>query len=320
VSGSAVGVDVGGTKILAVLTDADGAVHAEARRSTPPNTDAPGVVVATTVAAILADLEVAAGRDLASLPLGVGVPGMLSTEGVLVVGPNLPSASGADLTAVFDAALGGRRVELANDADAAVIAEHRLGAGRGVDDVVLVTLGTGIGGGIISNGCLVRGRRGFAGEIGHVVVDPAGPRCPCGRRGCWERYASGAGVARLTREAASAGRLQGLVARAGDAEAVRGEDVTRAAASGDKEALAVIEEVGWWLALGLANLAAVLDPARFVIGGGLGEASTLLLPPTRRHLVGLLEGGERRAPIEVVAAELGARAGAIGAALLALGA
>jgi len=319
VSGPSVGVDVGGTKILAVLTDADGALHAEARRATPPAADAPGVVVADTVAEVLDDLAVAAGRDLSDLPLGVGVPGMLSLDGVLVAAPNLPSASGADLGAVLSARLPGRPTVLANDADAAAVAEHRLGAGRGIDDFVLVALGTGIGGGVVANGRLVRGRGGFAGEIGHVVVNPAGPRCPCGRRGCWERYASGAGVARLSREAAIAGRLTALVARLGDPEAVRGEDVTHAAAAGDREALAVLEEVGWWLALGLANLAAVLDPARFVLGGGLSEASELLLPPTRRHLVGLLEAGERRPPIEVVAAELGSRAGAIGAALLAAG-
>ena len=163
----------------------------------------------------------------------------------------------------------------------------------------------------------MRGRAGFAGEIGHVIVDPSGPRCPCGRRGCWERYASGAGFARLTSEAAAAGRLTALVAATGDAESVRGEDVTRAAAAGDPEALAVLDDVGWWLALGLANLAAVLDPQRFVLAGGLVEASTLLLPPTRRHLLGLLEAGSSRPEIEVVAAELGTRAGAIGAALLA---
>jgi glucokinase len=317
VTGPSVGVDVGGTKILAVLTDADGAIHAEARRSTPPAADAPGVVVADTVSEVLGDLAAAATRDLTHLPLGVGVPGMLSHDGVVAFSPNLPSTTGADLGAVLAARLGGRRCLVTNDADAAAVAEHRLGATRGIDDFVLVTLGTGIGGGIVSGGRLVRGRAGFAGEIGHVVVDPSGPRCPCGKRGCWERYASGAGVARLAREAAVAGRLQSLAAVVGDAEAVRGEDVTHAAAAGDREALAVLEEVGWWLALGLANLAAILDPGCFVLGGGLSEASAMLLPPTRRHLVGLLEGGERRPAIEVVAADLGSRAGAIGAALLA---
>jgi glucokinase len=316
VSPLSVGVDVGGTKILAVLADDRGSVHAEARRSTPPNVDAPGVVVADTVAMVLDDLSAAADRELAELPLGVGVPGMLSIDGVLVFSPNLQSASGADLDQILRGRLG-RDVLLTNDADAAAVAEHRVGATRGIDDFVMVTLGTGIGGGVVSRGELVRGSSGFAGEIGHVVVDPSGPRCPCGKRGCWERYASGAGVARLTREAAIAGRLERLVAATGDPEAVRGEDVTHAAAAGDKEALAVLDEVGWWLALGLANLSAVLDPSCFVLGGGLAEASALLLPPTRRHLVGLLEGGDVRPAVEVVAAELGNHAGAIGASFLA---
>ena len=316
-TGLTVGVDVGGSKVLAVLADAEGAVHAEARHATPPHEDAPGVVVADTVAGAIDDLSREAGRALDGLPVGVGLPGMLDRDGVLAVSPNLPSASGADMAAVLAARLGGRAVVLANDADAAAVAEHRLGAARGVDEFVLVTLGTGIGGGLVVDGRLLRGAHGYAGEIGHVVVDPSGPRCPCGRRGCWERYASGAGVARLAREAAVSGRLASLVAEVGDPEAVRGEDVTHAAAAGDREALAVLDEVGWWLALGLANLAAILDPGLFVLGGGLVEVSTLLLPPTRRHLAGPLEGGERRGVVDVVAAELGTRAGAIGASLLA---
>ncbi|HEY8081618.1 MAG TPA: ROK family protein [Acidimicrobiales bacterium] len=313
----AVGVDVGGSKILAVLVDpATGAVHAEARRASPLDADAPGIVVADTVAGVLDDLAAVSDLDVAALPVGVGVPGMLSFDGVVVFAPNLKSMSGADLSTVMRARLG-RAVTLANDADAAAVAEHRFGSARGIDDFVMVTLGTGIGGGVVSGGRVLRGHGGFAGEIGHMVVDPAGPRCPCGKRGCWERYASGAGVARLAREAAVAGRLGALVAALGDPEAVRGEDVTHAAAAGDREAVAVIEEVGWWLALGLANIAAVLDPAAFVVGGGLAEASALLLPPTRRHLVGLLEAGEHRPTIDVIAAELSNHAGAVGAGVLA---
>lgn len=313
---ASVGVDVGGTKILAVLLDPAGRVLAEARHSTPLAADAPGIAVADAVGRALVELSQASGTELAGLPVGVGVPGMLSRTGRLVFAPNLQSASGADLAGVMATRLG-RAVELANDADAAAVAEHQLGAARGIDEFVMVTLGTGIGGGVFSEGRLLRGANGFAGEIGHLVIDTSGPRCPCGKRGCWERYASGAGVARLAREAATAGRLPTLVGRLGDAEAVRGEDVTHAAAAGDREALAVLEEVGWWLALGLSNLAAVLDPACFVLGGGLAEASEQLLPATRRHLVGLLEAGELRPELPVVAAELGYRAGAIGAGLLA---
>ena len=129
--------------------------------------------------------------------------------------------------------LAGRRVVIENDANLAVLAEHRLGAARGYRHVVMVTLGTGIGGGVVVDGRVQVGRHGFAGEIGHMVVDPAGPPCPCGRRGCWERFASGGGLGLLAREAALAGTLPGVVALAGgDPESVRGEDVTAAALSG----------------------------------------------------------------------------------------
>jgi glucokinase len=318
VTDPAVGVDVGGTKLLGVLVTGTGEILAEARRATPTVTTKPGVAVAHEIATLLDDLADECGHPLDDVAVGVGVPGMLSRSGVLVFSPNLKSASGADLAGLLGPILRGRHAVVANDADAAAVAEHRLGAARGVDDFVMITLGTGIGGGIVAGGHLVRGNSGFAGEIGHVVVDPSGPRCPCGKRGCWERYASGAGVARLAREAAIGGRLRKLVSELGDAEAVRGEDVTRAAAGGDEESLAVLEEVGWWLALGLANLAAVLDPACFVLGGGLSEASALLVPPTRARLAGLLEAGTVRPELPVYAAELGTHAGAVGAALLAM--
>ena len=148
------------------------------------------------------------------------------------------------------------RTVVDNDATCATVAEWAFGAATGVTDAVMVTLGTGIGGGIIAGGHVVRGASGFGGEIGHMVVDPTGPVCPCGKRGCWERFASGSGLGRLAREAAHAGRLDEVVSLAGgDAESVRGEHVTTAAKAGDAGALAVLGELGWWLALGLSNLA-----------------------------------------------------------------
>ncbi len=150
------------------------------------------------------------------------------------------------------------------------------------DDMVLVTLGTGIGGGLVANGAVVRGRNGFAGEYGHMVVDPDGPRCPCGRRGCWERYASGSGLAMLAREAATARRCAAVVELAGgDPQDVRGEHVQAAARAGDAEALAVIDEFGRWVALGLSNLTNALDPEMFVLGGGLASGADLYLEPDR---------------------------------------
>jgi glucokinase len=315
VSSLTLGVDVGGTKVLGIVLR-DGVVVDSHRVATPHDDQRPAGD-ATTEAVYAVINELRARHDHDDLVVGVGLPGMMSREGVLAFAPNLPTASGADVATALAAYDPQLRVLCENDADCAAVAEHRLGAGRGYDDMIMITLGTGIGGGIISQGELLRGRSGFAGEVGHMVVDAAGPRCPCGSRGCWERFASGGGVGRLAREAASAGRLPFLVAQCGDAESVRGEDVTRAAAAGIEEAIAVMDEVGWWLALGLANLTAILDTGHFVIGGGLSEASQLLLPSAQRHLESLVEGSSARPPITVVKSQFGEISGSIGAALLA---
>ena len=212
--------------------------------------------------------------------------------------------------------LPGRALLIENDANFAVLAEQRLGAARGHDHVVMVTLGTGIGGGLMIGGRVQVGSAGFAGEIGHMVVDPNGPPCPCGRRGCWERFASGAGLGVLAREAALAGRLSEVVRLAGgDPESVRGEDVSAAAAAGDPAAQQVIRQVGWWIGFGLANLAAVLDPGCFVLGGGVIQAGDLLIQSARVTFAELVEGGDRRPGILIVAAAFGERAGAVGGAL-----
>lgn len=333
----ALGVDIGGTKVLGVAVDGADRVVAEARVPTPqsgverpwrhgePPGDGAGETgaeVADAVAEVVATLTAVVGGAEASPggppPVGVGAPGMLDRHGVLVFAPNLQRAAGADFRALVTARLPGFPLVVENDANCAAIAEFVLGAARGADHSVMVTLGTGIGGGLISRGSVLAGAFGFAGEIGHMTVDPSGPPCSCGRRGCWERYASGAGLGRLAREAAHAGRLAEVVALAGgDPELVRGEHVTRAALDGEPAALAVMAELGWWLALGLANLTAVLDPSRIVLGGGLVEAGELLLAPTRRAFVELVEGASARPDVEIVAAVLGERAGAVGAALAA---
>ncbi len=207
-----------------------------------------------------------------------------------------------------------------NDATAAVWAEHQRGAAVGADDVLMVTLGTGIGGGIVSGGRLQEGANRFAGEFGHMVVDPNGPLCPCGKRGCWERFASGNGLGTLGREAAIAGqapRVRDLAG--GDPEAVRGEHVTAAAADGDTDACEIMARFAWWLALGLAGLANAFDPSVIVLGGGLVDAGEVLIAPTRRSFADLVEAQTLRSGLQVVAATLGPRAGAVGAALLAAG-
>jgi glucokinase len=304
-AGVGVGIDVGGTKCLGVVLDPDGTVVREDRRPTPSGHDA--------IVAVLAELASSLGPYDA---IGVGVPGLVTTAGVLRAAPNLHDVAEFDVAGMLGQRLG-RHVWVDNDATCATLSEWRLGAGRDCDDVVLVTLGTGIGGGLVAGGRLQRGHNGFAGEFGHMVIDPSGPPCPCGRRGCWERFASGSGLARLAREAAVGGRVDRVVQLAGgDAEAVRGEHVQVAAREGDSGARGVIDEFGRWVALGLVNLTNALDPQRFVLGGGLAAGADLYLEPIRRWFGELLYSPSLRPHPEVVFAHGHERAGAIGAALL----
>lgn len=303
--GPVVGVDIGGTKILSLL---DGRPTDAERVPTPGNPDELLGALRGCIDALVA------GR--APRAVGVGFPGLVDESGTVRFSAHLPGLVGTPLAAELAASYGSG-VWVGNDATAAAWAELRAGAGRGVSDLVMVTLGTGIGGGIVAGGRLVEGARRFAGEWGHMVVDPHGPPCPCGQRGCWERFASGEGLGRLAREAAQAGRASGLVALAGgDPEAVRGEHVTAAAAAGDPGARAVLAELGWWLALGLANLANALDPELIVVGGGLVAAGEVLFEPLREAFGELVEGGTQR-EVRIVPAALGPSAGALGAALLA---
>lgn len=303
-----VGVDVGGTKCLAVVLEGD-QVGAERRVPTPRGPDALLAAVAALVT------EVSAGAAVTAV--GVGAPGLVDVDGVLRFAPNLPGITGLSLKGELEGRLG-VPVQADNDATCAAWGERQMGAARGMDEVVLVTLGTGIGGGIVTGGRILRGANGFAGEIGHMVVDPEGPVCLCGRQGCWERLASGSGLGRLGREAALAGRAARVRELAGgDPDDVRGEHVTAAAADGDAEAVAVMERLGWWVALGLSNLANAFDPGAFVLGGGLAEAGDVLFAPVRAAFAEVLGGGGHRPQVDILPAALGERAGAIGAASLA---
>jgi glucokinase len=319
VSNVAIGIDVGGTKALALMVARDGRVVGEMKSQTPHDEGfGAGEATAKVLVEQINELCHRQSLDPSQVPIGVGLPGMMRRDGHLAFAPNLQTASGADLGAQLGDALANSSVFCENDANCAALAEHEGGAGRGISDFVMVTLGTGIGGGVVADGQLVRGRSGFAGEIGHMVVDAHGASCLCGGRGCWERYASGGGLLRLTREAALEGRLATLVERcAGDPRAVRAEDVTAAAAEGLEEAVALMREVGWWLALGLSNLAAILDCGHFVIGGGLSEASDLVLPAAREYLAELVEGYDARPTITVTTSMFGPRSGAMGATLVA---
>jgi glucokinase len=307
---STVGVDVGGTKCLGVVLGDDGKVVREHRLPTPRG--ASGDALIDVVVDVAKELR---GSD--ALPVGIGVPGLVDRDGVLRFAPNIPGVVELRVRDELAERLG-VVPQVDNDATCAAWGEREFGAGRGRDNVILVTLGTGVGGGIVADGRLLRGAHGFAGEIGHMVVDVGGLPCPCGKRGCWERYASGSGLGRLARDAAHAGQIPKVVELAGgDPEAVRGEDVTAAATQGDGAAQAVMNSLAWWVALGLANLANVFDPECFVLGGGLVEAGAILLDPVREAFEDLVEAASHRPPIDIAPATLGERAGAIGAALVA---
>ena len=307
-----IGVDVGGTKVAAGVVDEQGTVLARTRRPTPSASPSDVEdVIAECVNELRAEHEVEA--------VGIGAAGFIDAERSKVyVAPNL---SWRD-EPLRDAVAGriGLPVVVENDANAAAWAEHRFGAGRGEQHLVVVTVGTGIGGGIVLDGALYRGRHGIGAEFGHIQVEKAGRRCGCGQHGCWEQYCSGRALLREAREIADVQRGYGkrlLELGNGRPEDIEAVEVTQAAREGDPAALDCFEEVGGWLGQGLADLAAVLDPGAFVVGGGVADAGELLLAPARRVFAERLTGTRHRPHAEIRLAELGNQAGLVGAADLA---
>ena len=300
-----VGIDVGGTKCLGVrLGDDLGVVTVELR----PTPGDPEELVDT-----LCELSLTLGP---ADTLGIGVPGLVTREGVLRAAPHITEVADLPLRTLLEDRLQ-RPVSVDNDATCALVAEATIGAARGATDAILVTIGTGIGGAILGGGVIQRGANGFTGEIGHMVVDPDGPPCPCGRRGCWERFASGSALTRLGQEAAAAGRLEAVLERRdGRVSDVRGEDVTAAARGGDAGALAILDDFGRWMAVGLVNLTNAFDPELFVLGGGLVALQDLVVDPIRAWFGELLYAPSYRPHPRLEVARLGERSGAIGAALL----
>ena len=229
--------------------------------------------------------------------------------------PNVPSLIGVDLPGRLRERYG-VAVTVDNDANCAALAAARLDA-PGVDNLIAVTLGTGIGGGLIVDGMLVRGAHGFAGEPGHMIVDVDGPECPCGQRGCWEVYASGNGLARLARQAVAEGRAPGLLAAAGgDRNGVDARLVGRLLADGDPAAAAIFDEFAGWVAVGIVNLVNLLDPSVVILGGGLVREGEALLGRIRSQLATYPTFGGGR-DVDVRASTVGHLAGAIGAAMAA---
>ena len=304
-----VGIDVGGTKVLAGVVDSSGEVLARVRRST---TGKSVQAVEDTIVDVVQAF--AAGHDIAAV--GVGAAGFVDTGRAMVLfSPHLAWRNEPLRAAVMGRI--GLPVLVDNDANAAALAETRFGAGIGHRQVLCVTLGTGIGGALVIDGRLFRGAHGMAGEFGHMQVVPGGHRCECGNRGCWEQYASGNALVRDARELilADSPVAHGLRDRVGgDASALTGRLITEAARAGDPLAAELSHEIGGWLGVGLAGLAAAFDPSCIIIGGGVSEAGDLLMDPTRTAFSRALAGHGFRVEPVVVPAALGADAGFIGAA------
>ncbi|MCY4727537.1 ROK family protein [Nocardioides sp. STR2] len=309
--GVVVGVDIGGTKVLAGVVDGEGRVARTALRTTPGRRVATNLVEDAVVAAVL---EAADGRSLVGV--GVAAAGFVDAAGERVMfAPHLPWMGEPVRNLLADRL--GCPVGLDNDANCAARAEARYGAAKDASSALVITMGTGIGGAVLLHGKVMRGANGMTGEFGHMRVVPEGVECECGRRGCWEQYSSGNALVRNAR-ALMADQPSVLMEMSGGSPAhVTGPMVTSAAEKGDLVARQAFASVGDWLGVGTANLVAALDPEIVVVGGGVSAAGDRLLDPARAALRQAVVGAEHRKIPQIVAARLGPLAGMVGAALAA---
>ncbi|HEV3476719.1 MAG TPA: ROK family protein [Rubrobacteraceae bacterium] len=298
---------MGGTKIAAGVVTPEGEILDEARYPTPHSRERLVESIGRAIA------EVRGGFDVGGVCLAV--PGLiLDQKNTVVFSPNLRAIEGIPLKEELGSKIG-LPLTIENDANAAAWGEFRFGAGSEVDHLVFVTLGTGIGGGVITHGVLLRGAQGSGGELGHVTVHATGPRCACGNRGCLEALASGTAIGRRGREVASE-RPNSALGRLAIKRKVLGEDVTELARGDDELALSVLEEAGQWLGIGLAGFVNIFNPEMVVVGGGVMEAGELILKPARREVY-LRARPPSRDLVEVKEATLGPESGVLGAAALA---
>jgi glucokinase len=309
--GLTIGVDIGGTKIAAGVVDEEGAVLATCKVQTPSTPE--GVIDAIADAV----RTVSAGHPAEAV--GIGAAGYVDDKRATVLfAPNINWRHESLKDKVEQRV--GLPVVVENDANAAAWGEYRFGAGQGHDDVVCITLGTGLGGGIIIGGRLHRGRFGVAGEFGHIRVVPDGLLCGCGSQGCWEQYASGRALVRYARQRAMATPENAeflLSLGDGDPETIEGKHISEAARAGDLVAVDSFRELARWAGAGLADLASLFDPSAFIVGGGVSDEGDLVLDPIRKSFKRWLVGNQFRPHAAVLAAQLGGEAGLVGAADLA---
>jgi glucokinase len=311
--GLTIGVDIGGTKVLGGVVDPQGSVIAIARRDTPA-----GDVAKTRDVIVEVVRELAMSHEVEAV--GIGAAGWIdASRSTVLFAPNLAWRD-EPLQAYLQAAVD-HPVVVENDGNVAAWAEFQYGAAADADDsMVMFTVGTGIGAGIVLGGNLLRGSHGIAAEIGHMLAVPDGHRCGCGRHGCIEQYASGNALVRFARAGAQSEpkRAEQLLAQAGGRiEGITGPIVTLAAQAGDEVAIEAFAQIGYWLGQGMADLVQILDPQVLVVGGGVIDAGELLMAPAREAYRRELSHRSTLPVAEVRAAKLGNVAGVVGASDLA---
>ena len=308
-----IGIDIGGTKVLGGVVDSSGNILTTHREDTPK---AGGRELTQTIIGVAQEL-------LAQFPatsVGISAAGFVSADRkTMLATPNIAGWNGVNLESAISEQLH-LPVVIENDANAAAWGEAIYGAGRGESELMMVTVGTGIGGGLVNNGQLYRGAFGVAAEFGHMRLVPGGHPCGCGALGCFEQYASGSALHRHLLEAIEKdpARAQSLLSRGdGTIAGIKGNHITEAARDGDQLAIDAFNTTGDWLGAGIASIAVIVDPACVVIGGGVIDAGDLLMVPTREAINKYMPfSGKHPAP-KVLVAELGNDAGLIGAADLA---
>jgi glucokinase len=309
----AIGVDVGGTKVLGGVVDTSGKILRTFREETPLDG---GDALNRTIAKVIVELQ----KTHDTSAVGISAAGLISSDRATMLGaPNIKDWDGVNISqALREICQVNAIVE--NDANSAAWAERVYGAGRGAENVIMVTVGTGIGGAAVVDGKLLRGAHGTGAEFGHMRVVPDGNLCGCGIKGCFERYASGTALVIRTKEAITKNPKAGealLALGDGTVAGLIGNHITQAAQSGDPMAIEALEIAGDWLGAGIATLAMLFDPAIVVIGGGVGDAGELLLAPARRAMEREMPFSGKHPVPEIVLAKLGNDAGLVGAADLA---
>jgi len=307
------GIDLGGTKILTAVVNAQGKMLSRERNVTPAAGGAPAIIQAMLESAERA-LEQAGIQKSALQAIGIGVAGISNPDtGILFTSPNLPGIRDFHIRDAITAGLGTTTFVI-NDANAAALGEYHFGAGRGARHFLYITVSTGIGGGIIVDGEIYSGATGIAGEVGHMTIDDNGPPCHCGNRGCWETLASGTAIAREARRRIREGAGTSITDYVeGNVDKVTARQIHAAAEQGDRLAQELIGETGYYLGVGLANLINIFNPELIIIGGGLSNIGDMLLGPA------IKTAGERSfqkafEAVRFVTAELGGNSGVLGAA------